>query len=731
MLRLAPLAWLLALSISSAHAAAPRALPEGQRPDDPRLGPLKSLHGYFPFTPPESKEAWAARREAVRRQVQLAMGLWPLPPATPLEAQVHSPVDGGDYIVEAVVFQSYPGHYVSGSLYRPKEMSEGARLPAVLCPHGHWPQGRFYDNGPDGVRQQIALGAERFEEGGRSPLQARCMQLARMGCVALLYDMIGYADSQQMEHRPGIRDEMNTAERWGFFSPQAELRMQNMIGVQTYNSVRALDFITSLPYVDAQRIAVTGASGGGTQTLILSAIDERVTVSVPCVMVSTAMQGGCPCENACYLRVGSGNIELAGLFAPKPLAMTAADDWTIELETKGLPELRQLYALLGAPGNVEANLRTFFKHNYNYPNRAFVYRFLNRHFKLRLPEPIVEEDYQRLTPEQATVWNESHPRPAGGPDEERRLVETMTGIAQEQMRQLAPHDSASLAEYRRVVGGAWDVLLGRRYDNAGPVEYEMLAKEDRGDYFEFTSLLRNTAAKEELPTVFLHPKNWNGEVVIWIDPAGKDGLYTAAGELSEASHRLLDEGYSIAGVDLLYQGEFLADGKPLIAQPMVNGGRDAWTNYAGFTYGYNYPLWVKRVHDILSVVWYVRHDEHGARRVHLAGMNGAGALVLAAAVQAGDAVDCVVADTAGFSFQQLDRLDHPDFVPGAVKYGDVPTLIALAAPHPVLLSGEAEVPPAAVQCYKLENAAEAIHSSGEQSPAIDVVIDWLSQQSTR
>ena len=128
------------------------------------------------------------------------------------------------------------------------------------------------------------------------------------------------------------------------------------MGLQTWNSIRALDFLLSLPDVDPQRIGVTGASGGGTQTFILCAIDDRPAVAFPAVMVSTEMQGGCVCENCSYLRVGTGNVELAGLFAPKPLGMSGANDWTIDIETKGLPELKALYKLYGAEDRVMAKL---------------------------------------------------------------------------------------------------------------------------------------------------------------------------------------------------------------------------------------------------------------------------------------------------------------------------------------------------------------------------------------
>src|SRR5207249_3689772 len=153
---------------------------------------------------------------------------------------------------------------------------------------------RFTQTSEDVVKREIVQGAERFEEGGRAPLQARCVTLARLGCVVFHWDMLGKADSVQLtaDLVHGFktqRPEMNTTENWGLFSPQAEAHLQSVMGLQTWNSIRALDFLLSLPEVDPSRIAITGASGGGTQTMLLAAIDPRVALSFPAVMVSTAM----------------------------------------------------------------------------------------------------------------------------------------------------------------------------------------------------------------------------------------------------------------------------------------------------------------------------------------------------------------------------------------------------------------------------------------------------------
>src|SRR5262249_42664808 len=117
--------------------------------------------------------------------------------------------------------------------------------------------------------------------------------------------------------------------------------------------------------VDPQRIGITGASGGATQTSTLCAIDPRPAVAFPAVMISTAMQGGCYCENCSYLRIGLNNVALAAMFAPKPMALTGANDWTIDIETKGFPELKQVYGLYGKPELVDARCFPQFPHNYN------------------------------------------------------------------------------------------------------------------------------------------------------------------------------------------------------------------------------------------------------------------------------------------------------------------------------------------------------------------------------
>jgi dienelactone hydrolase len=714
------------LTCSSSLGEVPRALPPGKLPADQRLADLKDLDGYFPLSVPSTVDQWQKRAERVRRQVKVATGLWPMPASTPVNAVVHGRVDRNEYTVDRVYLESYPGHYVTGSLYMPK--GRGGKLPAVLCPHGHWANGRFVDQGIAHARTEIVEGAERFVNSGRFPLQARCVQLARMGCIVFHYDMVGYADSQQISfdvaHRYGtIRPQMESADNWGFFSAQAELRLQSIMGLQTYNSIRALDWISGLPEVDPTRIGVTGASGGGTQTFMLGAVDPRPASIFPAVMVSTAMQGGCTCENCSLLRIDTGNIELAGLFAPKPLGMTGADDWTKEIATKGLPELKQLYKLLGAEANVMAKPLVQFPHNYNQVSRAVMYSWFNKHLKLGYTDPIVEEDFVPLSVAEMTVWDDKHPRPPSGDDYERSLAKTITADSERQIAALQPNDSSTFGKYREVVGGAVEVILGHSLGDIGTPEFEKTLEQDRGDYIEFAGLIRNPLHGQELPVAFLLPKNWNKRAVLWIDESGKTGLYGSDGSPKPEIKKLLMSGTSVAGIDLFGQGEFLTAGQP----PMKNRRVKNTRAFAGYTYGYNHPLFAQRVHDVLALVSFAQTNEHKPDRVDLVGLNGAGPWVAAAGAIAGSAVDRLVVDTAGFRFKQLKNFDDAAFLPGVVKYGDLPALLALAAPRPLWLAGETGDSSALVhKSYAAAGQAANLteFAGGEDNEAAEAV-NWL------
>jgi dienelactone hydrolase len=299
-------------------------------------------HTDFHFTMPAyaTLPEWEVHKAQLQRQILVAAGLYPPPEKTPLHPEISGRIERGDYSIEKVALETMPGYYLGGNLYRP--LHPQGKVPAVLTPHGHWTYGRLENS-----------------EGYSGP--ALGINLARQGYVAFAYDMVGYNDTLQTEHR--------------FNSPSYQLWSFTPLGLQLWNSIRALDFVESLPEVDSQRIAVTGASGGGTQTFLLAAVDGRVRAAAPVNMVSFIMQGGCQCENAPGLRIGTSNVEIAAMMAPRPmLLVSATGDWTKNVPREEYPAIRSIYDLYKQPDNV-AVVQFQAEHNFNRQSREAVYGF--------------------------------------------------------------------------------------------------------------------------------------------------------------------------------------------------------------------------------------------------------------------------------------------------------------------------------------------------------------------
>ncbi len=698
----------------------PRVYSEGKRPDDKRLGDLKDLNGDFTFEVPKTKAAWEERAEELRRRLLVANGLWPLPDRTPLNPVIHGKVERDGFTVEKVYFESVPGFFVTGLLFRPEKAEEP--YPGVLSPHGHG--GRLQDHGEKGIRKYLVTGAERFENSGRFPKVARCAQLARMGCATFLFDMIGYADNQQLSYELAHRfaeqrSDFDAPDKWGLYSTQAELRLQSIMGLQTWNAIRALDFLESLPDVDANRLAVTGGSGGGTQTILLCALDPRPVAAFPQGMVSVSMQGGCTCENTSLLRIGTGNVELTALFAPKPQAMTAANDWTKAMMTNGYPQLQKVYGFYDAQDKVFCSDLTHFPHNYNYVTRAQMYTWFNKHLQLGLEEPIVEEDFKILSAEDHAVWNADHPKPEGGDAYEVKLTRQLDDASAKQLAALKPNSAATLKEYRDVVGGAWEVLIGRSLPDKNDLEQLPGDQVEHDGYLETRGILKRKSAGEEFPVAAMIPtENNNEHFVLWMDGDGKQGLYGDDGKAKPPVGKLLAAGFPVVSADLFMQGEFVSpgSGNETSRNRVVENKRE----YAGYTYGYNHPLFAQRVHDVLTLIGAVEQD---AEEITLVGVNGAGPLVAAAAALAHEALDRVAVDTKRFRFTQLKSYRDAAFLSGAVKYGGLDGMLSLVAPKPLWLGSEESILPMMAATYQAAEGTPQIHLAEDAS--IENLSQWL------
>jgi hypothetical protein len=296
------------------------------------------------FAPPTitSLEAWTPRAAYLKEHILASAGLLPMPEKTPLKPVVFGEAPHSDYSVSKVYFESLPGFFVTGNLYKP---AGAGPFPAILSPHGHWAYGRL-------------------ENSDVASVPGRAINLARQGFVVFTYDMIGYNDSRQLTHTFGGQRE----NLWGL----------SLAGLQLWNSIRGLDFLESLEYVRRDAIGATGASGGGTQTFLVAAVDDRVAAAAPVNMISLHMQGGCLCENQPGLRLETTNVEIASTIAPRPLLMVSATgDWTTNTMKLEYPAVRSVYRLFDAEDRVHG-VQFEAPHNYNRNSREAMYAFMAR-----------------------------------------------------------------------------------------------------------------------------------------------------------------------------------------------------------------------------------------------------------------------------------------------------------------------------------------------------------------
>jgi len=303
---------------------------------------------------------WQQHADSIRKQLRIGMEFEKFPDRNPLNPKSRNKQQFDGYSVEAVVFESVPGFYVTGNLYRPTGTSAPKSLAAIVCPHGHWDQPEDYG---------------RF----RNDMQIRCASFAKMGAMVFSVDLIGYGESQQLDHE----------------YPKG-------VAIQTWNVMRIIDFLLTFPEVDPNRVAVTGASGGGTQTFLSTALDDRIKVSMPVVQVSAHFFGGCMCESGMPIhRTGDkvfSNVEIATLAAPRPMLIVSdGADWTKNTPRVEFPFVQSIYKLYGKQGLAESAHFADEGHDYGKNKRLPAYNFLSKHLGMNLQKisknGIVDESF--------------------------------------------------------------------------------------------------------------------------------------------------------------------------------------------------------------------------------------------------------------------------------------------------------------------------------------------------
>lgn len=316
--------------------------------------------------------AWQQHADSIRSRLRKGMELDVLPAKTPLNPGFRKKMTLDGYTVESVAFESLPGFFVTGNLYKPAGRLRRKSLAVILAPHGHFPKPDDYG---------------RFQK----DIQYGAAAMAKMGAIVFAYDMVGWGESVQLPHKH-----------------------PKVLSFQTWNSMRVLDFLLTLPEADPDRVGVTGASGGGTQTFMLAALDERVKVSVPVVMVSAHFFGGCSCESGMPVHKNGNsvytNAEIASVFAPQPMLLISdGKDWTKNNETVEFPFVKHIYQLYGRAPQVELAHFPLEGHDYGKNKRLAAYTFLAKHLGLKLKNiqdasGNVSEDFVSIKPRQDLTY---------------------------------------------------------------------------------------------------------------------------------------------------------------------------------------------------------------------------------------------------------------------------------------------------------------------------------------
>jgi dienelactone hydrolase len=561
-----------------------------------------------------SREAWQERASFLRKQILSSAGLLPLPEKTPLNPQISGRLEREGYTIEKVLIETLPGFYLGGNLYRP--LGRQGPFPGVVSPHGHWQYGRL-------------------EHSPAVSVPGRCINLARQGFVVFSYDMIGYNDTDQLPHH------------WG--EPQHDLWSLGPMGVQLWNSIRAVDFVTSLPDVDANRIGCTGASGGGTQTFFLTAVDDRIKVAAPVNMISATAQGGV-CENASNLRAGwtdFSNMVVGALAAPRPLLLVSAGgDWTRNTPVEEFPAIRSIYRLLGVEKNVE-NVQVNALHNFNQESREAVYKFFNERL-LDKPGPVPEQSFRVEHPgDMLALFGRT--RPANSVNFDQFVANWMRD-AERGTERLRPRDAASLAAAREafterltfsllVSAPKASEILSEKREASGPGESLLIGRRGKGDRVPVVLLAPAKPNPDIPPTLVVHP----------------DGAAWAANSSQSADglvKLLMNQGGTVMGIDAFQTGS---------ARAPRDTSRRAFANF-------NQTNDANRVQDILTAIEYLRIRTK-APAINVVGLGMGGVWSYFARALAGDGVN-LAADMAQFAAGTDEEYLSKLFIPGLRKAGD-------------------------------------------------------------
>jgi cephalosporin-C deacetylase-like acetyl esterase len=347
-------------------------------------------------------DEWQAKLPRLREEYFYMLGLWPLPEKTPLHPVITGKLEADGVVIDKLHFQSKPGLYVTGNLYRPKPGPQGAglgKLPAILYVCGHSGRGR---------------------DGNKTSFQDHGLWFASNGYICLIIDTLQLGEIPGIHHgtygRPynhfrayGIKDKDVVENRWWW-----QARGYTPAGVECWNGIRAIDYLVSRPDVDPERIGVTGISGGGAATIWIAAADERVKCAVPVSGMSDLesyvknkiINHHCDC----MLLINTYGWEwttIAALIAPRPMLFCNSDHDTIfpmDGNNRIAARLRQLYKMYDKPELFDDYVSKG-GHDYRPDLRIAIFKWINKHLK-NDTGPVKDADFKPIAGKELRVFSE-------------------------------------------------------------------------------------------------------------------------------------------------------------------------------------------------------------------------------------------------------------------------------------------------------------------------------------
>lgn len=323
---------------------------------------------------PATVQEWTIQKTALRKELLKAWGGFPENPA-PLQPRILGKLERDGYAIERLVFQTFPGVWMTANAYVPKRQG---KLPAILMVHGHW----------RGAKQDPVV-------------QARCIGAAKLGFFVLVVDAFGAGERAIGRALGEYHGDMTAATLLPTGLP--------LSGVQVYENMRAVDYLQQRPEVNPEKIGISGASGGGNQSMYAGGWDERFgAVSPVCSVGNYQAYLGAAC---CMCEVVPGALRFAeewgllGMVAPRGLlvinATRDARQFSVEEAKKSLALAKPIFELLGKASHLR---HTTFEsgHDYSQPMREAVYGWMTFHLKgegdgTPIPEPATKpEDPETL-----------------------------------------------------------------------------------------------------------------------------------------------------------------------------------------------------------------------------------------------------------------------------------------------------------------------------------------------